>query len=88
MMFSKYIGWQAQFSWFDIIFPAFIKSTRVPKALLEITGELNGLFTLDTKNNAISMGKMDGWYDLFTVCRLSTRLTDEIFKVKRKTFPY
>jgi hypothetical protein len=56
----------------------------VPRALFQITGELDNVFHVYPKAEvlqAATTSDMEGWYDLFEACKMSTKLTDELFRV-------
>ncbi|KAI8991713.1 hypothetical protein BDF20DRAFT_57170 [Mycotypha africana] len=84
------IDWRLQALWYPLMRSLIDKPLPVTREFIDITGGLNGLFTLaneeDGENSSVSnKGSYDnallaGWCDVFHTCGLSTGLTDDLFK--------
>jgi hypothetical protein len=77
------LGWKSQLLWYNITRAMTNKQPiKIPNAFFRITGALDDVFIVDNTQQPIKATTgLEGWYDLFTACRISTRLTNELFEV-------
>lgn len=68
--------------WYDITQYILKRPLKVPVALFRITGGLNEMFVEDSNDTMVQVPEqIRGWIEVFTACKLSTKITDNLFEV-------
>ncbi|KAI7892213.1 uncharacterized protein EV154DRAFT_201619 [Mucor mucedo] len=69
--------WKSQLLWYNIARDLTRCTLTVPKCFFQITGALDDLFICDEDTDAAQ--ESEGWHEIFMACKLSTKLSDELF---------
>ncbi|KAG2232251.1 hypothetical protein INT48_000901 [Thamnidium elegans] len=72
--------WETQLLWYNVTYRIIKRPLQVPMAFFHITGGLNNLFIQESNDAMQTSEKLEGWFQVFTACKLSTKLTDELFE--------
>ncbi|KAI9259156.1 hypothetical protein EDC94DRAFT_612496 [Helicostylum pulchrum] len=73
--------WKTQLLWYNVTHRIIKRPLQVPMAFFRITGGLNDLFIKECNDDSVQTSeKLEGWFQVFTACKLSTNLTDELFE--------
>ncbi|KAI9335885.1 hypothetical protein BD770DRAFT_246604 [Pilaira anomala] len=73
--------WKTQLLWYNTTQYILKRPLKVPVAFFRITGGLNEMFVEDPNDTMVQVPEqIRGWIEVFTACKLSTKITDNLFE--------